>query len=96
MTTAQYYKMNERILKRNIKKFKAEDPEAARIRRDTYCKVCVWKVGQVNGNSEHYTCGCDYIGKTGKIRPCAPSECVEQGIFRERKGEKDGKEICGS
>lgn len=89
MTTAQYYKMNERILKRNIKKFKSEDPEAARIRRDTYCKVCVWKIGQINGNAEHYTCGCDYIGKTGKIRPCAPSECVEQGIFRERRGTND-------
>ena len=85
----KYHKQNEAILKRNIKKFKAEDPEAARIRRDTYCKVCVWKVGQVNGNSEHYTCGCDYIGKTGKIRPCAPSECVEQGIFKRREKENE-------
>ena len=82
MTIAEYHRMNERILKRNIKKFKAEDPEAARVRRDTYCKVCVYKVGQVNGNSEHYTCGCDYIGKTGKIRPCAPSECERRAALQ--------------
>ena len=93
--TNDNYKRNRKIVERDIKTFKEEDPEAARVRRDTYCKVCIYKVGQVNGNSEHYTCGCDYIGKTGKIRPCAPSECVEQGIFRERRGEKDGKEICG-
>ena len=93
--TNDNYKRNCKIIERDIKTFKSEDPEAARIRRDTYCKVCVYKVGQVNGNAEHYTCGCDYIGKTGKIRPCAPSECVKQGIFRERRGEKDGKEICG-
>ena len=78
------YKRNCKIIERDIKTFKSEDPEAARIRRDTYCKTCVYKAGELNGTGAHYNSGCDYLLKTGHIRSCAPSECVEMGIYEKK------------
>lgn len=82
--TTDNYKRNRDVIERDIKIFKEEDEESARIRRDRYCKTCVYKVGELNGNNPHYNSGCDYLLKTGHIRPCAPSECVEMGIYEEK------------
>lgn len=80
---------NKAIIARDMKAFLDEPPDDAQKRRNKYCRKCFYKAGSAdkdkNGRYLPYTKGCGYILKTGSIRPCAPSECVAQGIFRKEK-----------
>lgn len=82
---------NKAIIARDVKVFLDEPPDEAQKRRNEYCRKCFYKAGSAdkdkNGRDQPYTKGCGYILKTGSIRPCAPSECVAQGIFRKEKGD---------
>ena len=60
----------------------------AKEKLDKYCRKCFYNADKdKNGRYLPYTKGCGYILETGSIRPCAPSECVAQGIFRKEKKE---------
>lgn len=34
---------------------------------------------------------CDYIGQTGTMRPCKPTECKEMGVYEKRRRRKRGE-----
>ena len=75
---------NEAILKRDVKIFKAEDVMDARERRKNVCKKCVYRAFELNNNNSNaivYGNTCNYLFVEGHIRPCAPSNCVDAGIF---------------
>ena len=49
------------------------------------CINCAYLVTMYGPTGHVGTTICDYIGKTGMIRPCSPLECVDKGIFKPRK-----------
>jgi hypothetical protein len=91
-------KENNAIMERDLDIFLSESEEDAKVRRNKYCKRCVYRASDINrdknGKDMSYTGGCSYITRTGHMRPCAPSDCYEKGIFVRRKPEKgyDAKE----
>lgn len=75
---------NEAILARDVKIFKAEDVMDARERRKNVCKKCVYRAFELNNTNSNaivYGNTCNYLFVEGHIRPCAPSNCVDAGIF---------------
>ena len=75
---------NEAILKRDVKIFNAEDVMDARERRKNVCKKCIYRAFELNSTNSNaivYGNTCNYIIVEGHIRPCAPSNCVDAGIF---------------
>lgn len=78
------FKENEAILARDAKIFKAEDVMDARERRKNVCKKCVYRTFELNNTNSNaivYGNTCNYLFVEGHIRPCAPSNCVDAGIF---------------
>lgn len=53
-----------------------------RKRKETVCKKC-----EYHGMSGGIPC-CEYVGYTGRRRPCLPSECVEKGVFKKWQKKK--------
>jgi hypothetical protein len=49
------------------------------------CRYCGYSDGIKEGRL------CNYIGVTGKIRPCLPGECRQKGVFISRKELKKKK-----
>ena len=88
---------SRRKIKEDVELFKKESPEDAKARRNKYCKRCVYRVADPmkdkNGKDQPYTAGCYYIVIEGKMRPCAPSECKEKGIFVKGKRLTPGQKL---
>lgn len=89
-----FTKENNAIMKRDLDIFLSESEKDAKVRRNKYCKRCVYRAFPItrdkNGKEQPYTGGCAYITRTGHMRPCAPSDCYEKGIFVRSKPEKKG------
>ena len=49
-------------------------------RRKEVCAKCVYAVN-LTGETKGI---CDYLYKTGMIRPCSGRDCVEKGVFKKR------------
>lgn len=54
--------------------------------------IGIWDRTIKKSDLDRYGMGtCDYIGRTGHSRRCSPLECTNLGIFKSKKGERDGK-----
>jgi len=56
-----------------------ETAQEAQERRRRVCTRCHYACMVSGGKSYRY---CDFYGPTGRLRPCAPEDCVRLGIFR--------------
>jgi hypothetical protein len=62
-----------------------ETPEEAKIRRETVCRACKFH--------DNHSMVCNYYSDTGKLRKCAPSRCMELGIWQAGKRRKAPTQI---
>lgn len=83
----------EAMLKRDVKTFKAESSADAADRRNKICRYCIYRSSDTENPKQAYTGGCDYILVRREMRPCAPSNCVKEGIYK--KGERLNKRVKG-
>ena len=75
------YKQNRAIIRQNVRDHLLEDPKAAQERRRDVCNKCIYRPAASHWSGST----CEYLRMTGHIRPCAPSKCVEMGVFVQGK-----------
>ena len=68
---------NKELMARNLKAYATETAEERSIRQKTVCKKCIYRTRETTLDN-----ACNYITDTGRMRPCAPNECVEKGVFK--------------
>lgn len=73
------------LMAEKLKAYKAETKKQAKERRETVCKACRFH--------DNHSMVCNYYSDTGKLRKCAPSGCVEFGIWEHGRRKKAPKHI---
>lgn len=63
------------LMAQKVEDNKLETRKEAELRRQEVCKHCYYSGGT-------HPASCDYIGVMGHQRPCAPSKCMEMGVYK--------------
>ena len=75
-------------------KKKQEEDKARKKRKETVCYRCVYFCCIGGGASVYNYSPCDYIGITGKRRPCEPEDCKKAGVFLSKKRKGRANACC--
>ena len=59
------------------------DKEVLKLKREQ-CVKCVYRLG-CTGKANIAESICNYMEIMGHRRPCSPTECIEKGVFVQRK-----------
>ena len=89
MMTSEH-RQAQALMDKKVHVHKLETPEQARERKRTICMTCVYFPTKSEGLGY-----CEYRDIMGTQRPCAPSECVEKGVYIKGKARQRKKSMPG-
>lgn len=73
------------LMAEKLNDFRTETKSQAKERRETVCRACKFH--------DNHSMVCNYYSDTGKLRKCAPSRCMELGIWQAGKRRKAPTQI---
>ena len=79
------FKENNDLMQKKIEVYYKESNEERKKRKKQVCEKCYYSCNYAGANNGVI---CYYICITGKMRPCASSDCIKSGIYMKKEPRK--------